>query len=95
MHPERMLEINEAAALWKAQRNENTLWKQARLLSTGEQVVLVACLIRDGFSHDGGAAQVLARNLRLDLTTLGHLDPGTGRLVAEILGWVSPEQRQR
>jgi hypothetical protein len=79
--------IETIAAAWKATRDETVLWKRAHALSLGEQILLVACLIRDGFGHPDGQAFVLAKRLRLSLHHLGYLDSVTGRQFLTILGW--------
>lgn len=88
MPPDQLAEIETAAAEWRRIRDESTLWKRARQLSTGQQVLLIACLIRDGFGHDGGQAQVLAKRLRIDVPRLSILDPETGAAFARIMGWL-------
>lgn len=93
-----MVDLNRIATIARRYydtRDEKALFAEGGVLSGGEKVLLVACLIRvpgrnDGFSHPGGMADIFAKKHKINLGRLTILDDNTGRQFAQVMGWLPP-----
>lgn len=93
-----MANLNRIAAIaqrYYDTRDKKTLFAEGGVLSGGEKVLLVACLIRvpgrgDGFNHPGGMADIFAKKNKINLGRLTILDDSTGRQFAQVMGWLPP-----
>lgn len=93
-----MVDLNRIAAIARRYydtRDEKALFAEGGVLSGGEKVLLVACLIRvpgrgDGFNHPGGMADIFAKKNKINMGRLTILDDSTGRQFAQVMGWLPP-----